>query len=165
MQPPPSVTPLARDPSASLDALEKALSALTWLRDDLQGTDRRLVAGRLELISGLLHSDASVRAALGQAVEASEEDKQATDQAAAARKVALKDAEAAKERCWSVEAELESMRNERAAEARDRKAEEEKMKAREDAINGRDIELEQSARAQAAERSCLEELEWKVEAE
>ena len=39
------------------------------------------------------------------------------------------------------------------------------MKAREDAVNGRDAELEQSARAQAAERSRLEELEKKVAAE
>nr|XP_020165581.1 brain acid soluble protein 1-like [Aegilops tauschii subsp. strangulata] len=47
---PPPVSPLARDPSASPDALEEALSALTRLRDDLQGADRRLMAGRLELI-------------------------------------------------------------------------------------------------------------------
>nr|XP_020192045.1 translation initiation factor IF-2-like [Aegilops tauschii subsp. strangulata] len=164
MLPPSFITPPARDPSTSPDALEKALSALTRLRDDLQGADRRLVAGRLELISGWIHSDASVRAALGQAVAASEEDKRAADQAAAAHKVALKDAEAAKERCRSMEAELETMHNERPTEARDRKVEEEKMKAREDAVNGRDTKLEQSTRAQAAECSCLEKLEKKVEA-
>ena len=61
--------------------------------------------------------------------------------------MALKDAGAAQGHCRSLEAELEAMRNERAAEARDRKAEEEKMKAREDVVNGHDAELEQSARA------------------
>ena len=48
----------------------------------------------------------------------------------AAREVALKDAEAAKDRCRSLEAKLEVMRNECAPKARDCKAEEEKMKAR-----------------------------------
>ena len=79
---------------------------------------------------------------------ASGEDKRATDQATAARKMALKDAEAVKERCRSMEAEVETMRNERAAEARSRKADEVKMKAREDAVTGRDAELEQLARVQ-----------------
>nr|XP_020189255.1 uncharacterized protein LOC109774906 [Aegilops tauschii subsp. strangulata] len=60
LPPPPPISLLARDPSASPDSLEKALSALTRLRDDLQGADHRL-----ELISGWLHSDASVREALG----------------------------------------------------------------------------------------------------
>ena len=61
---PSSAALLTPDPSASPDILERALSALTLLREDLQGTDRRLVAGRLELISGWLHSDVSVWAAL-----------------------------------------------------------------------------------------------------
>nr|XP_020174388.1 uncharacterized protein KIAA0754-like [Aegilops tauschii subsp. strangulata] len=115
---PPSFTPPSvRDPSASPNVLEHALSALTLLREDLQGTDRRLVAGHLELISGWLHSDASVRAALSQAVAASEKDKQAVAQAAASREVALKDAGAAQDRCWALEAKLETMHNESAAEA------------------------------------------------
>ena len=42
---------------------------------------------------------------------ASEEGKPATDLAAAAREVALKDAEAAKERCRMAEAELEILHN------------------------------------------------------
>nr|XP_020162371.1 translation initiation factor IF-2-like [Aegilops tauschii subsp. strangulata] len=134
--PPPSVTPLACDPSASPNALEKALSALTRLRDDLQGADCRLVAGRLELISGWLHSDASVRAALGQVMEAFEEDKRAVDQAMATREVALKDAEAAKERYTAAEIKLENQRKERAL-----------------------------AQAQAAEHDCLKKLEKEVEAE
>nr|XP_020172660.1 protein diaphanous homolog 1-like [Aegilops tauschii subsp. strangulata] len=127
--PPPSIIPLAHDPSTSPDALEKALSALTRPWDDLQGADRRLVAGRLELISGWLHSYASVRTVLSHAVAAFEEDKQAADQAAAPREAALKDAEAAKEHWRAAEVELENLRKECAAEAHDRKAEEEKMKA------------------------------------
>ena len=43
------------------------------------------------------------------------------------------------------EAELETLRNECAAEARQREAREEKLEAREDAVAGRDTELEQSA--------------------
>nr|XP_020201555.1 proline-rich protein 36-like [Aegilops tauschii subsp. strangulata] len=90
--PPSSAPPPARDPSTSPDALEHALSALARLQGDLQGADHRLVVGRLELISGWLHSDASVWEALSQAMAASERDKQATAQAAAACEVALKDA-------------------------------------------------------------------------
>nr|XP_020184220.1 AF4/FMR2 family member 1-like [Aegilops tauschii subsp. strangulata] len=93
--PPSSASPLVRNPSASPDVLEHALSALTLLRENLHGTDHRLVAGRLELTSGWLHSNASVRAALSQAAAASEKDKQAIAQAVAAREVALKDAGAA----------------------------------------------------------------------
>ena len=83
---------------------------MAQLQEDLQGTDSHLVAGRLELVSGWLHSDVSVRATLSQAVAASEKEKQATAQAAAAREVALKDAEAAQDRCRSMAAELESVR-------------------------------------------------------
>nr|XP_020167158.1 translation initiation factor IF-2-like [Aegilops tauschii subsp. strangulata] len=135
------------------------------LRDNLQGADRRLASGRLELVSGWLRSDASVRAAWSQAVTASEEGKQAADLAMDAREVALKDAEAAKERYRGAEAELETLRNKRAAEARRREAWDGKLKAREDVVADRDTELEQSARAQAAERGRLEKLKEEVEAE
>nr|XP_020154924.1 MAP7 domain-containing protein 1-like [Aegilops tauschii subsp. strangulata] len=162
----PTLTmPMSIDPSASPDALEYVFSVLTRLRDDLQGPDCRLVSGRLELASGWVRSDTSVRAALRQAVSASKEGERAAGLAAAARDAAQKEADAAKKRCRQLEAELEIMRAERAAEARARKAEEEKMKAREDAVDGRDAELEQSARAQAAECSRLEKVEKKVEAE
>ena len=87
-----------------------------------------MVAGRLELVSGWLHSDVAVRAALSQAAVDSEKDREAVTRAAAAYKVALKDAGAAQDHCRSLEAELETMRSERAKEARGRKAEEEKMK-------------------------------------
>ena len=79
--------------------------------------------------------------------------------------MALKDAKAAKERCQVAEAELETLRNERAIEARQREVWEEKLKAREDTVAGRDTELEQSAREQAAERGRLEKLKEEVEAE
>ena len=48
---------------------------MAQLREDLQGTDPRLVAGRLELASGWLHSDSAVRASLSQAAVASEKEK------------------------------------------------------------------------------------------
>nr|XP_040254156.1 uncharacterized protein LOC120972727 [Aegilops tauschii subsp. strangulata] len=138
---------------------------MTRLREDLQGADPHLVAGRLELVSGWLHSDVSVRAALCQATATSEKDKQAVVQAAAAREVALKEGEAARDCCQVLEAELKTLRNERAKEARGRQAEEEKMKAREDAARGRDTELEQLGKAQAAERGRLEKLKQELEME
>ena len=111
---------------------------MALLREDHPGSDHRLVAGRLELVSGWLHSDASVRVALSQVAADSRKDREAVAQAVAAREVALKDAEAAQDRCRSLAAELETVRRERAKEARGRKAEEEKMKAREDAVKDRD---------------------------
>nr|XP_020177113.1 paramyosin-like [Aegilops tauschii subsp. strangulata] len=134
---------------------------MTRLREDLQGPDRHLAAGRLELVSGWLYSDASVRATLSQAAVTSEKERQAGAQAAAAREVAPKDAETAQDRCRALEAEMKNLRDLRAEEARGRQAEEEKMNAREDAIKDRNAEQ----KAQAAERSRLEELERKVEAE
>nr|XP_020188268.1 MAP7 domain-containing protein 1-like [Aegilops tauschii subsp. strangulata] len=163
--PPSPAALLIPGPSASRDVLERALSEMTRLREDLQGADPHLVAGRLELVSGWLHPDVSVQAALSQSTTTSEREKQAAVQAAAAREAALKDVEAAQDRCRVLEAELKTLRNEHAEEARSRKAEEEEMKAREDAIKGRDAELEQSAKAQATERGRLEELERKVKAE
>nr|XP_040256276.1 tol-Pal system protein TolA-like [Aegilops tauschii subsp. strangulata] len=147
------------------DVLERTLSEMTQLREDLQGADRRLMAGRLELVYGWLHSNVSVRAMLSQAAANSKKDREAVAQAMATREVALKDAEAAKDRCRSLEAELETARKERAKEARGRKAEEEKMKAREDAIRDRDAKLEQLAKAQATKRGLLEELEQNLQAE
>ena len=143
LSPPPSTALLTSDPSTSHDVLEHALSTLNLLQEDLQGTDSHLAAERLELISGWLHSDASVHASLSQAAAASEKDKQTTAQAVAAREVALKNVGASQDRWRSLEAELETTHNEHATEPRDRKAEEEKIKAWEDAVRGRDAELEQ----------------------
>nr|XP_020176008.1 uncharacterized protein LOC109761607 [Aegilops tauschii subsp. strangulata] len=77
----------------------------------------------------------------------------------AAREVALKDAGAAQDRCQLLEAELKTMRSERADKARGRRAEEEKMKAPQDAVRGRDAELEQLSleeRSRTALRSLYE---------
>ena len=77
---------------------------------------------------------------------ASQEGERPAGLAAAAHDAAKKSAEATEECCWVLEAELETMRKERVAEARDRQAEKEKMKAREDAVAGHDAELAQLAR-------------------
>ena len=57
---PPSAAPLLPGSSASSTALERVLSEMAQLREDLLGADPRLVAGRLELASGWLHSDSAV---------------------------------------------------------------------------------------------------------
>ena len=67
------------------------------------------MAGRLELISGWVHSDTSVRAALSQAASASEEEKQAATQAAAACDAALNDATVAQDRCKALVDELQGL--------------------------------------------------------
>jgi len=103
----------------------------------------------------------SVRAALSQVAATSEGEKRAAAQAAVAREAALKDAEAAQDRCRVLEAELKILRE----DSHGRKVEEEMMKAREDTVKGRDAELEQLAQAQATERDRLQKLEKKVEAE
>ena len=119
---PPSVALLSPGPSASPDVLERALSAMTLQREGLRKADPRLVAERLELVSGWLHSDVAVRAGLSQAAVDSEKDREAVTQAAAAREVALKDVEAAKSLFQALEAEQKTLRNERAEEARGRQA-------------------------------------------
>ena len=75
---------------------------MTQLQADLLIADPRLVAGRLELASRWLHSDLAVRAALGQAVVASEKEKQGAANASDDREAALKDAKAALTiaKCW-----------------------------------------------------------------
>ena len=79
---------------------------MTQLQADLLGADPRIVAGRLELASGWLHSDLAVRAALGQAAAASEKEKQSAANATANREMAVKDAKAAHDRCQVLEDEL-----------------------------------------------------------
>ena len=61
--PPPSAVLPAPGSSASPDVLERALSEMARLREDLQSVEPLLAARRLELVSGWLHSDVSVRAA------------------------------------------------------------------------------------------------------
>ena len=73
--PPPFAMLLTPSSSASPDVLERALSEMARLREDLQGAEPLLAAGRLEMVSGWLHSDVYVRAALSQAAATSEGEK------------------------------------------------------------------------------------------
>ena len=104
--PPPTAAPPLPGSSAPAAALEHALSEMTQLQADLLSADPCLVAGRLELASGWLHSDLAVRAALGQAAAASEKENQSAANAAADREAALKDAKAARDRCQVLQDEL-----------------------------------------------------------
>ena len=110
MSPPPTAAPPLPGSSAAV-ALERSLSELTQLQADLLSADPCLVAGRLELASGWLHSDLAVRAALSQAAAASEKEKQSAANAAADREAALKDAKAAHDRCRELEDELKGLRD------------------------------------------------------
>ena len=87
--PPTPPTDVSPTPSTILD---RAAAELDRLRQDLLGTDPCLVAGRLELASGWIRSDASIRAALVQASTACDEEKQAVLGAKAARDTALGEA-------------------------------------------------------------------------
>ena len=93
---------------------------MAQLREDLLGADPCLIAGRLELASGWLHSDLAVRATLSQVAASSEKEKQSAATAAADREAALKDAKAARDRCRELEDELKSLRDKHAEEARGR---------------------------------------------
>nr|XP_045084596.1 uncharacterized protein LOC123494057 [Aegilops tauschii subsp. strangulata] len=161
---PPSAAPLLPGSSASSIALERVLSEMAQLREDLLGADPHLVAGRLELASGWLHSDSVVRAALSQAAASSEKEKQSAIKAAADRDAALKAAEAARGSCQELEDELKRLRDQHTEEARGRQVKEEEMRAREDAIKNRDTELEELEKTQATERNRLEELEREAKA-
>src|SRR4051812_8602213 len=89
---------------------------------------------------------------------------QSAANAAADREAALKDAKAARDHCQELDDELSSLRDKHAEEAHGRLVKEEEMKAREDAVKNHDAELEDLGKTRAAERSQLEELEWKVKA-
>ena len=116
--PPPLVAPLAPGSSDSSTALERVLSEMAQLREDLLVADPHLLARRLELASGWLQSDVAVQATLSQAAMTSEKEKQAAAQAAADREAVLKDAEAARGRCRELEDELKGLHNHHAEEAR-----------------------------------------------
>ena len=117
--PPTNASPLP-GPSAPAAVLERALSEMTQLQADVLSADPRLVAGCLELASGWLHSDRAVRTALGQAVVASEREKQGAASAADDREAAMRDAKAARDRCQVLEGELKSLCDKHAEEARRR---------------------------------------------
>ena len=73
--PPPTAAPSLLGSSTSATVLERALLEMTQLQADLLSADLRLVAGRLELAFGWLHSDLAVRATLSQAAASSKKEK------------------------------------------------------------------------------------------
>ena len=101
------------------------------------------MAGRLELASGWVRSDASVRAALAQAVTACSREKQAILEAKAARDAALGEVADVRGRCKVLESELQGLRDQLAKEARVRQEKEEDMKAREAAAKDWDAKLDE----------------------
>ena len=98
--------------------LDRAAAELDRLRRDLLSADPRLVAGRLELASGWIRSDASIRAALAQALMTCDEEKQAVLGAKAARDAALGEAAAARGHCEVLEGELKGLQDRLAEETR-----------------------------------------------
>ena len=71
--------------------------------------------GGLELISGWLLADKSVRVAWCQAAVSVEEARKVASVAAVERDLALKEAKDAQGRCYAVEAELKALRDQQAA--------------------------------------------------
>ena len=104
--PPTPPTVVSPTPAAFLD---RAAAELDRLRQDLLGADPRLVAGRLELASGWIRSDASIRAALVQASTACDEERQAILEAKAARDGALGEVVDVRGRCKALEDELQGL--------------------------------------------------------
>ena len=96
--------------------MDRAAAELDRLRQDLLGTDPCLVAGRLELASGWIRSDASIRAALVQALTACNEEKLAILEAKAARDAALGEVADARGRCKALESELQGLQDQLAEE-------------------------------------------------
>ena len=89
--------------------LDRAAAELDRLRQDLLSADPHLVAKCLELASGWISFDASIRAALVQASTACDEEKQAVLGAKAARDAALGEAANARGRCEVLEIELKGL--------------------------------------------------------
>ena len=114
------------------------------------------MAGRLELVSSWVRSDASVRAALAQAATACDEQKQAILKAKAARDAALGEVADVRGRCEALESELQGLRDQLAKEARVRQEKEEDMKAREAAAKDRDAELDERQGRLGALEQALE---------
>ena len=137
----PPTPPTAVSPTPPT-VLDRAAAELDRLRQDLLGADPRLVAGRLELASGWIHSDASIQAALVQASTACDEEKLAVLEVKAACDAALWEAADAQGRCQALESELQGLRNQLAEEVRIRQEKEEDLKAREAAIKDRDAKLD-----------------------
>ena len=109
LPPSPSTPPTAISPTPPA-VLDRAAAELDRLRQDLLGADPRLVAGRLELASGWIRSDASIRATLVQASTACDEEKHAVLEAKAARDAALGEVVDVRGRCKALEGELQDFR-------------------------------------------------------
>ena len=110
-QPPsPPTPPAAVSPTPSA-ILDRAVAELDRLQQDLVGADPRLVVGHLELASGWVHSDTSIRAALVQASTACDEEKQAVLEVKAARDAALGEVVDIRGRCKALEGELQGLRD------------------------------------------------------
>ena len=124
-------TPPTTASSSPLTVLDRVAAELDRLRRDLLSTDPHLVAGRLELASGWIRSDASIQEALVQASTARDEEKQAVLGAKVARDAALGEAAAARGCCEVLEGELKGLQDRIAEETRLRQEQEDGMKARE----------------------------------
>ena len=107
----PSSPPTPSTAASPNTVLDCAIAGLDRLRQDLPGADPRLVVGRLELASGWIRSDASIRAALVHASSACDEEKQAALEAKVARDAALREAASVRGRCETLESELKGLQN------------------------------------------------------
>src|SRR4051812_39245536 len=136
--PPTPLTAVSPTPPAVLD---HDAAELDRLRQDLLGADPRLVAGHLELASGWIRSDASIRAALVQASTACDEEREATLEAKAARDAALGEAVGIRGRCKELEEELQGLRDQLAEETRLRQEQEKGVKSREAALEDQEAKL------------------------
>ena len=95
----------------------------------------------MELASGWICSNASIRAALVQASTACDEEKQAALKAKAARDVALGEVVDVRGHCKALEDELQGLRDQLAKEARLRQEQEDGVKALEAAVKEREVKL------------------------
>ena len=110
LPPSPPTPPIAISPTPPA-VLDRAAAELDRLRQDLLGADPRLVAGHLELASGWVRSDASVRAALAQAATGCDEEKQTILEAKAACDAALGEVADVRGCCEALESELQGLRD------------------------------------------------------
>ena len=108
LPPSPPTPPTAVSPTPPA-VLDRDAGELDRLWQDLLGADPRLVAGRLELASRWIRSDASIRAAVVQASTACDEEKQAILGAKVARAAALGEAANVRVRCEALESELKGL--------------------------------------------------------
>ena len=91
----------------------------------------------MELASGWIRSDASIRAALVQASTACDEERQAVLEAKATRDAAMGEVVDVRGRCKALEDELQGLWDQLVKEARLRQEQEEGVKARKAAIKDR----------------------------